>query len=173
MYDRRFDDRRFASGLPDKHEIDPRTYEREYQYAQCLGSGKIAQTEDEVYDQLEQVPDAPDPWSMSTCWFCSSTLLSRMLSSLQGNYIPIFYDSIKLLEGASSPGPHTTVPDILIEYIPVHAYMDILNQDMRLEDFIAKPNRSEIVVIDLEHFRLRKAGGVNRQGVEECQRPGG
>ncbi|KAG8700655.1 hypothetical protein FRC11_012760, partial [Ceratobasidium sp. 423] len=83
---------------------------------------------------------------------------------------------------ATSPELNTTVPGILIEYIPctnlskidpsaanldgvctaavhiVGTYSDlnVLNRDVRLENFIIKPNGSEIVVIDFGYCCSRK-----------------
>ncbi|CAE6406130.1 unnamed protein product [Rhizoctonia solani] len=105
------------------------------------------------------------------------------LSSLQGKYIPTFYGNTRFLD-ASLPGLDSTISGILIEFIPgtnlsrvnpssidvnavcstavniVDRYSDlnVLNRDVRLENFIVKPNGSEVVMIDFGHCRLRREG---------------
>ncbi|EUC60541.1 hypothetical protein RSOL_350990, partial [Rhizoctonia solani AG-3 Rhs1AP] len=153
-------------------------------------SVNIAQTEDQVYALLDEVPeDDPEPLEhvehlaavLIKPFFENEKTTYGVLSSLQGKYIPVFYGTTRFLD-TSLPGFDMAVPGILIEFIPgtnlsqidptrigldsvcstavdiVNAYSDlhILNRDVRLENWIVKPNGSEVVMIDFGHCRLRR-----------------
>ncbi|KAG8730862.1 hypothetical protein FRC11_005625 [Ceratobasidium sp. 423] len=184
-------DRRFAGGLRKRYQVPPTTIDREVRYAEYLASGNIAQTKDEIDNQFDEVPEGdPDPPELEERlvalaikpFFENEKTTYSTLSSLQGKYIPTFYGSTKFLEDTSSLEIDTTVPGILIEYIPgtnlsridpsavdldaictaavhiVNTYsnFNVLNRDVRFENFIVKPSGSEIVMIDFGHCRLRK-----------------
>ncbi|CAE6504587.1 unnamed protein product [Rhizoctonia solani] len=117
------------------------------------------------------------------------------LFSLQGKYIPSFYGTTRFLD-AYPPGL-STVPGILIEFIPgtnlsridptsinldvvcssavdiVDRYSDlnVLNRDVRLENFIVKPNGTEVVMIDFGHCRLRRENEEDQEWgeIKFCQ----
>ncbi|KDN46578.1 hypothetical protein RSAG8_04231, partial [Rhizoctonia solani AG-8 WAC10335] len=183
-------DRRFADGIREEYEIDPPTYKGEARYAEYLRSGNVAQTEDQIYEIAEQLPE-DDPNHLELAEHLTAILIKpffesekttySVLSSLQGKYIPKFYGTTRFLDG-SSPGLDTSVPGILVEFIPgtnlsridptsidlhavcstavdiVNLYSDlnVLNRDVRFENFIVKPSGSEIVMIDFGHCRLRR-----------------
>ncbi|KAG8694703.1 hypothetical protein FRC11_002024, partial [Ceratobasidium sp. 423] len=173
-------DRWFANDLREEYDIRPTTYEVEALYAQYLASGSVARTEDQVYEQMDAVPeDDPDPLELDEHlaallikpFFENEKRTYSVLAGLQGKYIPRFYGTTRFLDGSSS-GLDTTVSGILIGFIPgtnldsvcstavdiFNKYNDlnVLNSDVRLENFIVKPNGSEIVMIDFGHCRLRR-----------------
>ncbi|CAE6404614.1 unnamed protein product [Rhizoctonia solani] len=183
-------DRRFAHEIRDDYDVDPPTYEAEARYADYLHSGNIAQTGDQIDDLAEGLPpDAPERIELGERFidilmkelFENETTTYSVLSSMQGKYIPAFYGTTRFL-GGCSPALDTTIPGILIEYIPgtslydidpttidldtvcstgvniVNLYSDlnVLNNDVRLVNFIVKPSGSEIVMIDLANCRLRR-----------------
>ncbi|KAL5639653.1 hypothetical protein ACGC1H_006307 [Rhizoctonia solani] len=182
-------DRRFADSIRSEHHIGLPTYEAEAQYAEYLRSDDVLQTVDQIYDLVEQFPDGyHHPLELGERlvavivkpFFENEKTTYGVLSSLQGNYVPTFYGTTRFLD-ASSPGLDTTIPGILIEFIPgtnlsqidpntidlnsvlltamgiVNAYSDlnILNSDVRLTNFIVRPNGSEVVMIDFGDCRLR------------------
>ncbi|KAH7337684.1 hypothetical protein B0J17DRAFT_756812, partial [Rhizoctonia solani] len=159
-------DRRFADGIREERRIEPPTHEREALYAQYLASDNVAQTEDQVCEQMDQVPeDESDPAELEEhlvvvlieAFFQNERTAYSVLSDLQGKYIPTFYGTSRFLDSSSS-GLDTTVPGVLVEFIPgtnlsridptnidldavcsaavdvVNAYSDInvLNRDVRL-----------------------------------------
>ncbi|KAG8703266.1 hypothetical protein FRC09_004265 [Ceratobasidium sp. 395] len=113
--------------------------------------------------------------------FDSEYAAYRRLESLQGREIPKFYGSTEFLDGQSVPGLHLSVRGILLQRIqgtslenmdPAlfnvnNVFMDalrvvdacgdlgVLNQDVRLGNFIVKPDGA-VVMIDFAQSRLRK-----------------
>ncbi|KAG9096122.1 hypothetical protein FRC07_010980 [Ceratobasidium sp. 392] len=105
----------------------------------------------------------------------------QRLAGLQGRDIPIFYGTTQFLDGLPIPDLDPPVPGILLEVIPgtpldavdptsvdidalirnamriVDSYSEIgvLNEDVRLGNFIVKPNES-VVMIDFAHSWLRE-----------------
>ncbi|KDN46577.1 hypothetical protein RSAG8_04230, partial [Rhizoctonia solani AG-8 WAC10335] len=183
-------DRRFADGIREEYEMDPLTYEGEARYVEYLRSGNVLQTKDQICELGNQLPeDAPETVELGEHLvailikpiFESEKTTYSVLSSLQGKYIPTFYGTTRFLDG-SSPGLDTSVPGILVEFIPgtnlsridptsinlhavcstavdiVNLYSDlnVLNRDVRFENFIVKPSGSEIVMIDFGQCRLRR-----------------
>ncbi|EUC64384.1 hypothetical protein RSOL_440540 [Rhizoctonia solani AG-3 Rhs1AP] len=159
-------DRRFADGTRKYHDINPPTYEAEAQYAEYLRSDNVAQTEEQIDEQAELITDGdshPNELGehlaaiLVKSFFENERTAYSVLSSLQGKHIPMFYGTTRFLNG-SSPGLDTTVPGILVEFVPVNLYSDlnVLNSDVRLENLIVKPNGSEVVMIDFGHSRLRR-----------------
>ncbi|CAE7174024.1 unnamed protein product [Rhizoctonia solani] len=182
-------DRRFADDMREQEGLVPATYEGEAQYAQYLASEDVAKTEDEVYELMDQIPEGdPNPLTLDEhlaafiikSFFESETTVYPILSDLQGKHIPTFYGTTRFVDGSATLD--TTVPGILIEFIPgtslsnidpantdldavCSTAMDIvytcgdrniLNQDVRLGNFIVKPNGSEVVMIDFGDCRLRR-----------------
>ncbi|CAE7123943.1 unnamed protein product, partial [Rhizoctonia solani] len=183
-------DRRFADDMREQYCINPPTTEGEAQYVRYLASHNVAETEDQVYELGEHISeDEPEPLGLDERiaailiqpFFESETTTYSTLSDLQGKYIPTFYGTTRFIDG-SSVTLDTTVPGILIEFIPgtnlsqidptntdldtvcsaaldlVYTCSDrnILNRGVRLENFIVKPNGSEVVMIDFGHCRLRR-----------------
>ncbi|CUA68973.1 Pc15g00190 [Rhizoctonia solani] len=183
-------DPRFAHEIRDNYDVDPPTYEAEVRYRDYLRSGNIAQTGDQIDDLAEGLPlDAPERIELGERFidilmkelFENETNTYRVLSSMQGKYIPTFYGTTRLLDG-SPPGIDTTVLSLLIEYIPgtslyeidptiidldtvcstgvdivnIYSNLNVLNNDVRLVNFIVKPSGSEIVMIDLANCRMRR-----------------
>ncbi|EUC61259.1 hypothetical protein RSOL_389720 [Rhizoctonia solani AG-3 Rhs1AP] len=182
-------DRRFADGIRSEHNIMPPTYEAEARYAEYLRSGDVLQTLDQIYDAVEEFSEGHhDPLELAEHlaavrikpFIENEKTTYSVLSSLQGDCIPTFYGTTRFMD-TSLPGIDTTVPGILIEFIPgtnlsqidpstidlnaviltamdiVNAYSDlnILNSDVRLANFIVKPSGSEVVMIDFGDCRLR------------------
>ncbi|CAE6479671.1 unnamed protein product [Rhizoctonia solani] len=182
-------DRRFANGIRKEYDLEPPTYEAEAQYAEYLRSDNVPQTVAQNYEQADQLPDdAPELVKLaeqlvavhSKLCFESEKTTYNALSSLQGKHIPMFYGTTRFLD-ASLPGLDTTVPGVLVEYIPgtslfqvdpssidldavcsgavniVDQYSDlnVLNRDVRLQIFIVRPSGLEVVMIDFGHCRLR------------------
>ncbi|QRV83554.1 hypothetical protein RhiJN_11570 [Ceratobasidium sp. AG-Ba] len=103
------------------------------------------------------------------------------LISLQGQDIPIFYGAPKFLDGLSIDDLDPPVPGILLEVVPGipldtinptrtnvdavirsairiidrYSELGVLNEDVRLGNFILKPNDS-VVMIDFAQSRLRE-----------------
>ncbi|CUA67198.1 hypothetical protein RSOLAG22IIIB_07259 [Rhizoctonia solani] len=118
---------------------------------------------------------------LSRSLFESEKAVYSVLSSMQGKYIPTFYGTTRLL-GEPLFSFDTDVPGILVEFIPgtnlshidptridlhavcstavdiVNCYSDlnVLNRDMRLENFIVKPSGSGVMMIDFGHCRIRR-----------------
>ncbi|KAH7337697.1 hypothetical protein B0J17DRAFT_629241 [Rhizoctonia solani] len=178
-------DYRFTKGLRKKRRINPPTHEREALYPQCLTTNDIDQTEDQLYEQMDQVR-IPERLAalLIRSFFDSEKLIYNVLSSIQGKHIPTFYGTSRFLD-ASSPRLDTIVPGILVQFILgtnlsridptkieldtvcstvvniINAYSDVnvLNQDVRLENFIVKPNGSGIVMVGFGHCQLHREGG--------------
>ncbi|KAG8700654.1 hypothetical protein FRC11_012759 [Ceratobasidium sp. 423] len=165
-------DRAFANTVREEYHIGPPTHEQEIRYAEYLATGDVAQTEDYIWELIDTVPlTDPDPLELNEHlaalvtqkFFENEVTTYETLSSLQGIYIPTFYGATKIIDDGSIPYLDANVPGILIGLIPgstsvrmVDIYSD-LNALNRLENFIVKPNGSEIVMIDFGHCRLRKA----------------
>ncbi|CAE6542710.1 unnamed protein product [Rhizoctonia solani] len=183
-------DRRFADGIRKMSSVAPPTSEGEIRYAEYLCAGNVAQTEHQVDEIADQLPeDALEHIELSEQFisilvkgfFKNETITYRALSNLQGKYIPTFYGTTRFLD-ESSPGLDIAVPGVLVEFIPgtdlslvdpttidvdtvcstavdivnLYSNLNVLNSDVRLENFIVKPNGSEIVMIDFGHCRLRR-----------------
>ncbi|EUC61265.1 hypothetical protein RSOL_389780, partial [Rhizoctonia solani AG-3 Rhs1AP] len=185
-------DRRFANDLRDHFDLEPPTYEAEAQYAEYLRSDRVLHTVAQNYEQADQFPDdSPEHVEIgqqlvaihSKLCFESEKTAYSALSSLQGKHIPMFYGTTRFLD-ATLPGLDTTVPGVLVEFIPgtslfqvdpssidldavcsgavniVDQYSDlnVLNRDVRLQIFIVRPSGSEVVMIDFGYCRLRREG---------------
>ncbi|CUA77995.1 Pc15g00190 [Rhizoctonia solani] len=193
-------DRRFADGIREECSIDPPTYEGEALYAEYLHSGDVAQTEDQIYELADSLPEERDHIKLGEHLaaitvkplFRDEQTTYEALSSLQGRYIPTFYGTTRFLDEPSQAGLDTTVPGILVEFIPgtnlsrvdltsielnavcstavdivnLCSDLNVLNSDVRLENFIVKPNGSEIVMIDFGHCRLRREDEVDQSWKE-------
>jgi hypothetical protein len=114
-------------------------------------------------------------------YFESEVAVYDRLSSLQGIDIPVFYGTTKFLDGPLSPGVDLAVPGVLLEFIPgtnlelvdptqvdinhlvneclriIASYddLDIVNQDVRFENFILAPDGTSVTMIDFAQCRLR------------------
>ncbi|KAG9100979.1 hypothetical protein FS749_011259 [Ceratobasidium sp. UAMH 11750] len=112
--------------------------------------------------------------------FDSECTIYKHLSDLQGRYIPLFYGTTQFISGLSVPDLDSPVRGVLLEVIPginldtiqpqsvdlgalitgaMHIVdlcgdMGVLNKDVRLGNFIVKPDGS-VVMIDFAHARLR------------------
>ncbi|KAG8763888.1 hypothetical protein FRC12_008367 [Ceratobasidium sp. 428] len=116
------------------------------------------------------------PYSGSEC------AVYERLEGLQGRDVPIFYGSTRFLDGSSAPGLSLSIPGVLLEVIPgssledidvsaidlnavinnalrivdICGDLDVLNKDVRLGNFIVKPDDS-VVMIDFAQTRFRRA----------------
>ncbi|KAG9121969.1 hypothetical protein FRC07_001835 [Ceratobasidium sp. 392] len=114
--------------------------------------------------------------------FESERAVYQRLENLQGRDIPIFFGSTQFLDGSPVPGLSLSVPGVLLEAIPgitledvdprsidVSAVLNsalrivdtcgdlgVLNRDVRLGNFIVKPD-SSVVMIDFAQTRFRRA----------------
>ncbi|KAG8684951.1 hypothetical protein FRC09_015051, partial [Ceratobasidium sp. 395] len=115
-------------------------------------------------------------------YFGSECAVYKRLGSLQGRDIPIFHGSTRFLDDSSAPGLSLSIPGVLLEAIPGSSLEDIdvsavdlstvinnalrivdiwgdlgvLNKDVRLGNFIVKPDNS-VIMIDFAQTRLRRA----------------
>ncbi|KAG8708603.1 hypothetical protein FRC08_018813 [Ceratobasidium sp. 394] len=114
-------------------------------------------------------------------YFDSECAAYERLASLQGRDIPTFFGHTIFIDGLSIPDLDPPTPGVLLEFIPgvsldkidpaspdldtiireairiTNSYGDlgVLNLDVRLGNFIVKPNRS-VVMIDFAQSRLRR-----------------
>ncbi|KAG8742314.1 hypothetical protein FRC10_001673 [Ceratobasidium sp. 414] len=178
-------DRRFALALREQLGGKPPTYESEALYQRYVASGKAPEgyhaigraVDDACTGGLETCP--PEIFehyasSIMDPYFGSECAAYKRLTSLQGHDIPVFYGATQFIDGLSIPDLNPPfVPGVILENIDhtspdldavlrdairiVHAYGDlgVLNADVRLGNFIVKPDRS-VVMVDFAQSRLRR-----------------
>ncbi|KAG8742315.1 hypothetical protein FRC10_001674 [Ceratobasidium sp. 414] len=137
------------------------------------GTGGMKTCPPEIFEHF--VSFIMDPYFESEC------AAYKRLTSLQGHDIPVFYGATQFIDGLSIPDLNPPVRGVLLEFVPgisldnidpaspdldtvlrdairiVHTYGDlgVLNTDVRLGNFIVKPDRS-VVMVDFAQSRLRR-----------------
>ncbi|KAF8607205.1 hypothetical protein BDV93DRAFT_520091 [Ceratobasidium sp. AG-I] len=138
---------------------------------------------DEFYARKEEEPPELREHHIALTiepYFKSECSVYDRLSSLQGRFIPTFYGSTRFCDDTTIPNIDLSVRGILLEFIPgtklssidaslvdgqsilksclhivdVCGDMGVLNRDVRLENFIVKPDES-VVMIDFAQARVR------------------
>ncbi|KAG8742102.1 hypothetical protein FRC10_002038, partial [Ceratobasidium sp. 414] len=114
--------------------------------------------------------------------FESECAVYQRLKSLQGRDIPTFYGSTQFAHGLSIPGLDPSVPGVLLGVVPGTSFeginpasidldktincalrildicgdLGVLNEDVRLGNFIVKPDGRSAVMLDFAQARLRR-----------------
>ncbi|KAG8781072.1 hypothetical protein FRC12_022265 [Ceratobasidium sp. 428] len=167
-------DRRFASDLREHYYLNSPTYETEMHYYQYIASGRAPEgrkaigEEIDTFGSFEACPQELLEHLIATRispHFDSECATYRRLENLQGRDIPKFYGSTVFLEGQSVSGldPPSreygfNVNDVFMDALRVVdacGDLGVLNQDVRLGNFIVKPD-GDVVMIDFAQSRLRK-----------------
>ncbi|KAG8742227.1 hypothetical protein FRC10_001773 [Ceratobasidium sp. 414] len=125
-------------------------------------------------------------------YFESECAAYKHLTSLQGRDIPVFYGHTTFIDGLSIPDLDPPTPGILLEFVPgtnldkidpgspdlnaiineaisiTNSYGDlgVINLDVRLGNFIVKPDRS-VVIIDFAQSRLRREDEDDLEWIRE------
>ncbi|THU98407.1 hypothetical protein K435DRAFT_752978 [Dendrothele bispora CBS 962.96] len=143
---------------------------------------------------IEPLPEETEAYlaALLTSYYENEVRVYERISAMQGKDIPLFLGSTRFIESTTHPDTiDANVPGILLEYVEgvtldklpasalsaslcqkcvyiVQAFGDngILNQDVRLENFIvtsSPTSNRDIVMVDFAQSRLRKADEDDEQ----------
>lgn len=176
--------RKFYGALPLTYEAEARYQNYVASGNAPQGLKAIHEEKNTLYAQGTDEPPELTEHLLATnlpSYFDNECAVYNRLASLQGQMIPSFYGATSFLNSPPPPGLDVSVRGILVEFVPgvnlchidplefnletlipraIHIVdvcgdMGVLNHDVRMENFIARPGGSELVMIDFAQSRLR------------------